>query len=406
MGKQKQIYSLSVEINEEKREIQFFSMKTGEPGTAALETVPFKAPPFSEGFPDVFSVALKEYAHKHPTVAESAITLILPDGAVALDTISVPTLNKRKNEESLTVAVESIYRNHRDLRVNHTLAMQNKQLTTFALSVVNQGALAPLLAACAEAQMTPQYVTYASNAAVNAVSSLHTKLRAASYLLLDIKEDYARFAFVAKGRTTGFYHLPFGYAALSDSKLTPEDMQFEHSVAELVVLNAKEKARAKQLTMMRDELTDGALDDARQQAEMTLEEDEDDLAAAVNTVVVPQTFKSLPRKTPRKLPKFMLRPQPETEEQYVAENFRLFVKWALNLLQANDKLVMQGEPEKVYVNMPTEFASLMETVNGEQEENGIAFAFLQPHNEKEIITRNYDLYGGFFAGQFNATNNF
>ena len=39
---------------------------------------------------------------------------------------------------------------------------------------------------------------------------------------------------------------------------------------------------------------------------------------------------------------------PETEEEFVYENFRIFVKWALTLLDGNEKFAEQGKPEAVF----------------------------------------------------------
>ena len=39
----------------------------------------------------------------------------------------------------------------------------------------------------------------------------------------------------------------------------------------------------------------------------------------------------------RKLPKFMQRPTPTNARDFVYENFRIFVKWALSYLRGNEK---------------------------------------------------------------------
>jgi hypothetical protein len=50
----------------------------------------------------------------------------------------------------------------------------------------------------------------------------------------------------------------------------------------------------------------------------------------------------------------MQRPIPETAEEIINENFRVFVKWAFSLLISNEKIVGLGMPEFVCVSMPRE----------------------------------------------------
>ena len=60
-------------------------------------------------------------------------------------------------------------------------------------------------------------------------------------------------SFSNKGRTIGSYFLQYGYKILESNKLVYENMLSNHDLAEITVLNAKEKAKAKQLTTLSDE---------------------------------------------------------------------------------------------------------------------------------------------------------
>lgn len=376
---------ICIAIDTECSAIHFYYIDGTDKATLKIEDYPYKEDAFSKEFISEFSQIVANYANKHPeNLSEIGVTLVLPDRVVAMDTVSVPSISRKKNDESLDVAIESLYKNRGKLVINSVLASQNKQLVTYSLSIINSELLTSLKDACTSANMTPVMVTYAANTAAAAAEAINSKLKNASYLLLDIKNGSSHFAFVAKGRVSGFYALPFGSDIISGNRLAAEDVLFEHSTAELIVLNAKEKARAKQLTMMNNESA----------AENT-DVDEEALndPTNVNVEVQAVTYKTLPKKIARKLPKFMLRETPTDEQGYEYENFRIFMKWALNLIESNDKLSLQGKPETVYVNMPHEFEPLIALANEEKSENEIEFAMLET-KEKEIVSNHLELYGG------------
>ena len=237
---------------------------------------------------------------------------------------------------------------------------------------------------------------------VNGAFALNAKLKNGTFLLLDIKETASRFAFVNKGRTVGSYALPFGYSMLYKSRLAAEDLLFDHAGGELLVLNAKEKAKAKQLTMMGEEvLADEDAQDLEQVMQPAGESEDSDL------------FGSNPygdgKKTGRKLPKFMLRDAPTDRDGFVFENFRIFMKWTLDLIARNSDITAQGTIDTVYVNIPRAFNFLYDMVNGEAAENKVKFAPLltgASFDASAACARDLELFGGFYVRQYNKINNF
>ena len=209
----------------------------------------------------------------------------------------------------------------------------------------------------------------------------------------------------------GNLDLPFGWDILTSQKPVADNMLFDHDVAELAVINAKEKAKAKQLTMM-----GGGDDAAKQAAEAAADaennngENNEDDGGLINTTSTPErqilTIKTLPKKVPRTLPKWMQRPIPETQEGVAYENFRIFMKYILEFIRGNGRLTAIAQPECVYVNMPQEFKYLLDKANEEEAENKIKFTSLGLEKEKPIITEHLELYGGLVASQFGSINNF
>ncbi len=402
--------------------IRFYAMSGGNTSTLQYEEQKCRFKQLDGEFFQTFQNIVTAYADQHPAAQNAGVTVIVPDNTVVTETVSIPTLRRRQIDESLGVVVADLYKNANALKVNKFMTNQNKQYTSFGLSMIQQSILDHINAACTAAKMPPQAVTFATNALVNAVQTGNPKLHSATYLLMDIAEDGTQIAFVSRGRTAGFFQLPFGHTILERNRLAAEDMLFDHSPAELLVLNAKEKARAKQLTMMQNEgaaqvaqsmaqdMEDEAAAENAVPAEENYDEEETEpdvfSSAAANQTAQSATIKTLPKKQPRKLPKFMLREQPHTEEEYGYENMRLFVKWALNLIEANRRQLFQDKPEAVYVNLPSEYQYLFDMINKEKKDNGITFAPLECQNITGDILNNLDLYGGFFTAQMNESNNF
>ena len=63
-------------------------------------------------------------------------------------------------------------------------------------------------------------------------------------------------------------------------------------------------------------------------------------------------------------------------------------------------------PQYVLVNMPEEYAFVIDEINKE-EDNGIPFRYFDPAKENNVqLTSNLDLYGALFMSSFNKTHNF
>ncbi len=419
-----------ITIEPEDSAIKFFSMTEGQKASLKMETKKCKTRLFDEEFFTVFEKFVNEYAMQHPSSQAAGVTLVLPDRSVATDVLSIPTLKRKKTDESLTVALNDLYRNSAELKINRAMLSQNKQYTSFYVSLMQNVLLTNFYTVLATSKMIPQAVTFASSSAANAVQSLNPKLKGGTYMIMDIKSEWTRISFVAKGLTCGFYTLPFGYSILEHNTLAAEDILLSRPEAELVVLNAKEKAKAKQLTMMNyenaqamaqslaEEEEEATALNEKANAEAEIEEQEEDgeekdeedvFTSGAASMAQSQSntiIKTLPKKQPRRLPKFMLREAPHGEEEYAYENFRLFVKWALNLIVANKTKLWHDKPEAVFVNMPEQYSYLFDKVNEEKEENGIEFVSLGISGAGEKIYNNLESYGGFFTSEFNLENNF
>ena len=352
---------------------------------------------FDQEYFDRFGKIVTLFKQKNPGADLQKSMIILPDYLFLMDTVKIPVIHRRAMSHSLSLAVESMYKNASELNITTIGIQQNRQYATYGLIGVRQDLLALLRQACSQIGVGVAGVTFAANATANGALAANSKLKNGTFLLLDIKEDYAQFAFVVKGNTMGYYDLPFGYNALYRSRLAAEDLLFDHDAADLLVLNAKEKARAKQLTMGSDGMASAQHDGSFQDDDENPEQPEASI-----------TFDTVGsgKKTARRLPKFMLRPTPQSREEYVYENFRIFMKWALDLIRGNGDIVDTNDGLTVYVNMPAEYRYLFNMVNTEDNGQNVVFSPLLAENADENICASLELYGGLYSNLYNKQNTF
>ena len=319
-----------------------------------------------------------------------------------MDTINIPTINKGAMQSSLGVAVANIYKNADALEYKTFITAQNRQFTTYGLVGIRKSLIDDLKSLCSSYQIGVSNITFSANAAANAAFVLNPKLKNTSFILLDIKERSARFSIIIKGRTMGYYSLPFGYSILSKTHLTAEDLLFDHAAAELLILNAKEKAKAKHFTVSEDTENIGSPDlsddESAGDGENTLETEDEDFEIKYSA--------ESNKRSARKLPKFMLRDVPTTSEACVYENFRIFMKWTIDLYNNNASLINLGGADTVYVNMPDENTFLYPMINAEVAENKLKFMPLIESTDQDSYAKDLELFGGLYVKQYNKVNNF
>ncbi len=387
-------FSTVVQVDTIKSNIEFYTIAGKNKSSVKYESVPLHNLTFDEAFFTEFATALTQYAERNTLNRSSQITLILPDNTVLQDTINIPTIGKDAMSGALKIKMEELYKNYKTLKVNTKLAVSNKQFSSYAVSAMQTALISGCNSTCSQSKVPTKTIAPAYVSTLEAVIALRPKYKGKNFLFLDIKEDYARFVFSAKDRATGSYILPFGYNTLSEEAMPQEDMLFDRSLADLLVLNAKEKAKRKALSILDDE------EDVEEEVEF------DDNGEVITTTLT-KPKKRMGKKMPRKLPKFMQRPLPETPQGFVYENFRLFMKWALTLIQRNPNLTSQGKPEFVLVNVPEKYEFVFDLAHQEKQEMGISFVDFQSKNDKnEDITSHLELYGGLNISRANANNTF
>ncbi len=378
---------------------------------------------FDDDFLAKVKDAVANFVKDEPLEEVRKIAFVVPDEVVALDNVKLPMLSSQKlMQNSLSTKLSEIYLNLDNLTVRTFQAEKNRQYCTYHVAAIQDRVLTALYSACSENKLYADVLTYASASTVTAISTLNPKWKNESYLFLDIKDVYSRFIFVANGRCVGFYPLPFGLEFLSTQKFVQEDMLFDHSMAELTVLNARERAKAKKLSISNDarvgEMTESVSIDAMMVTNNHWDDDDDAPTKKLDGVgsvassgssgssASASGVKILPKKTPRKLPPFMQRPTPKSSEEIAKENFRVFVKWTLSLLQNNSKLTAFGKPKFVCVNLPKDMQFLIDDVNSEEKENGLPFVRFDCADENEDLAQSLELFGGLHGNNWHPSAKF
>lgn len=404
-------------IDTDRETVHFYTTKkNGAKNEYNYHLASYKARPYSPEFYDKIGNVLANFRENHPDAPLQRVSLILSDSTVLTDTVNIPVINKKAMDSSLAATLSNLY-NSAELKFNRYMALQNRQVATYAVTAMKKEMLFNLHTTFTSHQIGIANVTFASSSATNAVLALNPKLRNASFVILDIEDEFAKIILVAKGKTLGFYSLPFGSKILYKTRVMPEDLLFDHSVGELVVLNAREKAKAKALTMADDTITEPAEDEQVTEGEgdeiapppKPKVEDDDDFEYDDTVEEETEEFSFVTKgrkKKARKLPKFMLRPTPTNREGFMYENFRLFVKWTLEVIAGNPGITALGAPEAVYVNMPEEYNFLYDMVNMKEEDHGLRFEPLVLGETDDLVRKNLELYGGFYVNQYNGLNNF
>lgn len=348
----------------------------------------------NDDFFEKFKNVVKQFVEDNPSEDVKKITVIVPDNAYLMDTIKIPTMKGfGQTRKTLDNNLRGLYKNFNDLKVNAIIKNQNKQYTTYITTLLLKNIVSSIYSSCSENKLLVDTLTYSSSTLVSGAVTINPKLKNGSYMLLDIKDIYSRYVFVINGKVVGSYTIPFGMESLTKKRVLKEDMLFDHLTAEIMVINAKEKARAKKLTVMAMDAVfeDESLDEIEGEEENQTEEKTLD---NVKTYV----------KKARKLPKFMLRETPTTPEGVMCENFRIFVKWALTLLESNKKITEQVEINNIYVNIPTNLQYILDKTNEEMENEIRFFPLTTPEdNIEESILNNLELYGSIFPKQVNIS---
>ena len=396
-----------ISINADFKSITYYMIDDKNKQKVYIEKETYKSKAFEPEFYEMLknSVALRF----KKAGCYGRVSIILPDTLFLTDNIKIPVIQKKAMMNSLSLAIDALYKNSCDIKFSTSLLTRDKKTATYGIVGVRKEIIAKITDAVESGGATVGGITFGANSCVNGAIALNSKLKTASFVLVDLRKEYTTFSFVARGNTIGYYSLPFGYSTIKDSVVRDEITLFDHTAGDLLVLNAQEKAKRKNLTSLgedevleEEEIVQENLSQKVDDDEYDDDYDYDDFVEDDDDVKVGALYKRLNRK----LPKFMARPIPETPQDFEYENFRVFVKWTLELIKNNSENFASNNLGMVLVNLPERFNHVLERVNSEQDENKIVFQPLVVSKQNETFKKHLKLYGGFFIKKYNKNNIF
>ena len=340
---------------------------TGQQAMAADTVLPVDRSLVNRGeYAAAFSAALQSV----PKSANSFYAdFILPDRMYGLDFITLPFIKKTQLGDAFRTELRSRYKNFSELQFLQNDVHSGKGSTTICTVMMQKKLITELKAVFSTANISLQrFIPYGSAFIANAVK-INPAVRKAPCLIVSVDQGYSYIASYGKDTLLGGLYIPFGAEALSDSKLSSERLFYNPDSAELLVINAKERARARKLTMainIEDELDDeeaptgeaAAIEPNPELPNITkvgaeeTSETPSSLAEGDEEIPREEKIKTLRKSAMRTLPKFMLRETPTTPEGFIAENFRMFERRILLVVKEMAYNEFMPVPETVFLALP------------------------------------------------------
>ena len=362
----------------------------------------FKGQFFDGNFAKQFTRALGEFIKVCP-IATNNINIVLPNSAIMIDFLDIPTLNVAATKNNINLTANALYKNFSSLKHYYFPVKQDKSNSTYCVTGVKGEILNAIKAACLSRKFQIKNITYNAQSILNAAMIFHPRMKTTACIVVDIKDNFTTFVFGINGKVVGYYSLSFGLNILNAINVVPEDMIHQHHVAEAVIGEAKMKmTRHDDDEEEEDEKSSEGNAEFFAELERVLDGGTPNPPKEAKEDKKPETNE----KTPRVLPEYMRRPAPQTKAELVYENFRIFVKWSLLLNRHINKFKPYFKPRAIYVNMPSEFGYLFNMVNAEKAENEITFASVSRPQEKNTVLRDIELYGAIDAKHMDKDLNF
>ncbi len=303
---------------------------------------------------------------------------IVPHSMYGVDYITLPNIKRSKVEEAYKAQLQSFYKNYNDLVFQKTEISGGKTVT-FRVIFMRRSLISDIEAAFAEIGINIDRFIPCGEALFEGAVKLNSAVKKHPCVVLDIGEKESYLAAYGNDVLLGGMPIPFGMNALSDNKVIYERQLFHRDSSELLVINAKERAKSTKLTMAinfeQEEIDDSIPDEDEIIEEnpalpdltvagtdiINTQDDLDDNSAYDEHIEVKTLYKS----AVRTLPKFMQRETPETADGFVLENFRMFEKRLLMLIRDMSLTAYYPKIENIFIAIPQEYGFVISKMRSE-----------------------------------------
>lgn len=221
---------------------------------AQVEYLHFSSRIFTDEFFAEAEKLLEEYFAHKPSLRNRAAYVVLPNEAVSFETFNLPNMSRAKTDLAFDAELNNLYEGRqKNRKINRFVLAQNKQFTTFGAVFFDKKLVAAIYKLLTDVRLFPKETTYRGSALLNCAYNFAPRLRGKSFVFADMHLDYTEIAVSGKGRLLGAATIPHGTSILKTDKVVSEYMATDHEVGELAVINAREAARAKALTLSLDD---------------------------------------------------------------------------------------------------------------------------------------------------------
>ena len=402
-------FNIILGIDAEHERLNVMTVKRGDVSSAEVATFQGRHEKFVKGdWAGIISETLPEFL-SGKTFKSPKVFLVLPDRTVGTDIITVPVIKHAKADSAIETRMSDLYPFRKNYKINKRLISSTKNIATYETVMLEKALQSSIYKAFSEYKIYPKVTTFSANTTLNAVLALRPKTRKSSFIFLDVKDTFSNLVVAMNGCLVGFSKINFGLNALKDYEVVSEYDLIDNSLAEVAVINAIEKAKNKRMTVIEDD-DENLIDeqsiksDAVTDASLTI--DCENAVGAEQEITATETPKQKAYvKKVKKLPQYFLRPVPETNDGFVTENFRLFLKRLLLTKMQIEHTEYFTAPEFALVNLPEKYSFVIDETN--KEDNGLDLKYFNPDKDGNVnITDNLELYGAIYSSVYNKTNNF
>lgn len=405
---------------------------------------------------EILEIALSTYVTGKGKFRSSSATVVLPNSFVGFDILTLPNISKRHMADAFNTEYRLMYKNYEQLIMRSEILSATKKTTTYILYMIQKQVVEDINKTLSKYNLKVDNISFTAACLRESLGNLDSKLAKKDFLLVNVGKQSTDIVMCAKERVLGGAELPFGLNILYDDKVVNQSLVNVDTIAELLVINAKERAKAKKLTMALDidgddddeenverevsdinlnnQIADGENNPIYEAAmptkqdmlamarEMQKEESErlsnsdgdDDFEEEFVQEEV--TIKTL-RKKERRLPSFMQRPLPETEDGFVIENFRIIYGKIMQYVRYCRLSEQLPSYDKVVVALPQQMSFLVEYMTAEEkreaEENIFGthkkteFVFFANDGSNNEVNASIIVpYGAYFLDKANASQRF
>ncbi len=307
--------------------------------------------------------------------------VMLPNELVCIDYFKFPNISVRNLAETLKINISERYVNYKDLIILKDMDSENKKQIGMRAVVCSKNVIDKIKKTMKSNKLNVRYLSTNSAGLCNSVLTLRPKYKKTNFMFIDLKDKYCDIVFASKDKVKGFTTIPFGNNVLTKDKVLSEYELVDNAVAELAVLNAKEMAKSKKLTISIDRLN------------------EEELELGDESYLEERNGEKVLIKKPKVFPKFMRREIPQEENEILIENFRIILKKILIYLK-NEEL--NGfNINHVIINMDYQFKFIIDHLNEEYKDEIFDFALFKNEKDRSDVFNHLSLFGAVNLKKYN-----